>query len=259
MGKRKSRKMEVRRRALQGVTNILLFNWHFYLMAIMVVVMLLVSTHFVSESLVPFVMLLLILVVGPIAVSLIVSYWIYDHSDLYALPWLPDLEGQQVLSVNAGFDEISSILEKKYPTSSVSICDFYDQDRHTEVSVKRARRAYPLHPATIQISTDQLPFADQTFDYIIAMLSVHEIRDQKERGVFFKELRRVLKPHGSVFVTEHLRDFNNFIAFTLGFLHFHSKSTWLRTFEIGMFQVVSCHKTTPFVTTFTIRKDGTAH
>ena len=111
----------------------------------------------------------------------------------------------------------------------MTICDFYNPLKHTEISIKRARKAFPPNSHTVQVSTDRLPFKDHTFDYALAILSAHEIRDERERVLFFSELSRVTKPTGLIFVTEHLRDFNNFIAYSLGFFHFHSKTSWLTT------------------------------
>jgi hypothetical protein len=57
-------------------------------------------------------------------------------------------------------------------------------------------------------------------------------------------------------VTEHLRDPANFLAYTIGFLHFHSRRTWLDTFQSAGLRVEREVKTTPFVTTFFLAKDG---
>ena len=46
-----------------------------------------------------------------------------------------------------------------------------------------------------------LPYADSTFDRVIAVASYHHIRGDKERQKAFEELRRVLKPGGEAFVT----------------------------------------------------------
>jgi len=87
-------------------------------------------------------------------------------------------------------------------------------------------------------------------------MSAHEIRDNDERSVFFSELNRVLKPKGQIIVIEHLRDFNNFIAYNIGFFHFHSKTTWLRTFNESKLKFVSENKSTPFISIFTLEQNG---
>ena len=85
------------------------------------------------------------------------------------------------------------------------------------------------------------------------MLSAHEIRNEAERITFFDELKRVVKPGGIVYVTEHLRDTNNFLAYTIGFLHFYSDSNWKKIFKSAGLNVFTEVKTTPFITTYMLR------
>ena len=191
-----------------------------------------------------------------ISISLLASYYVYDVSNLYQLPWLPDLNEKSVLNINAGFDETSLLLQGKYTSVDLKICDFYDPQKHTEVSIKRARKAYPPLENSVAVSTEKLPFADHSFDCALAILSVHEIRNDRERAQFFKELARVIKPTGQIMVTEHLRDFSNFAAYTLGFLHFHSRTKWLDTFEEVDLAVKQEIKTTPLITTFLLSRRG---
>ncbi|MEO7045031.1 MAG: methyltransferase, partial [Ferruginibacter sp.] len=96
-----------------------------------------------------------------------------------------------------------------------------------------------------------------SIDKIFTILSAHEIRDDKERVSFFEELHRVLNSTGQIIVTEHLRDTANFLAYNIGFFHFHSKATWLKTFQLSGFQIVNEIKITPFITTFILEKNGT--
>jgi ubiquinone/menaquinone biosynthesis C-methylase UbiE len=191
-----------------------------------------------------------------ISISLLVSFYVYDLSGLYQLKWLPNSDNKRILSINAGFDETSDIIKSKFPFSKLTICDFYDPEKHTEVSIKRARKSYPPLADTIQVSTEQLPFPDSSFDYTLVILAAHEIRDEKERVHFFKELNRVTSPTGQVFLTEHLRDLNNFMAYTIGFFHFHPRKSWLRTFDQSKLRVSREIKTTPFITTFILEKNG---
>lgn len=232
--------MDVKRKAFQGLTNIFRFNWHFYLLAC-------VAFPFLGFG---FGMVLAILILS----SLLVSYYIYDHSNLYALPWLENTEPQSILNINAGFDESSAILSQKFPSAALHICDFYNPKKHTEVSVKRARKAYPPNPNCIQVQTSHLPFSDHTFDTVIAMLAAHEIRSAEERAQFFLELNRVSKSGGRIYVTEHLRDFPNLLAYNIGFFHFLSKKSWLETFEAAHLQIEAVIHTTPFITTFILKR-----
>ncbi len=251
--------MELERKPFQGVLNIIHFNWHYYLIAGFVIVLLIIFLPYLPIPVQPYAFWLLIVSFITISFSLIVSYFIYDISDFYQLNWLLNVNGKKILNINAGFDETSEIIQAKFPDADLMICDFYHPKKHTEVSIKRARKAYPPIENTIEVSTEKLPFLDHSLECVVAILSVHEIRDVQERIGFFSELNRVTTPSGQIFVTEHLRDLNNFLAYTIGFFHFHSKSSWLQTFERANLKIKREIKSTPFITTFILEKNGNTH
>ncbi len=51
-------------------------------------------------------------------------------------------------------------------------------------------------------------------------------------------------------MVEHLRDFPNFVAFTIGFTHFFSKAIWKKAFEEAGFNSIKETKFTPFMSIF---------
>ena len=245
--------IEPNRGAFQGVWNIIRFNWHFYV--VYFVAMLILGVMAVLfNGFWPWVMLALIAAATlGTALSLWASYYVYDASKLYELNWLKTPQKvANIININAGFDETSVLLVAKFPDSDLQVMDFYDPEKHTEVSIKRARKAYPPYPGTVQVETNHLPLPDQQADLIMNILAAHEIRDEQERIAFFKELKRVLKPKGEIVVVEHLRDWANFLVYNLGFFHFHSKTTWLRTYKAAELQVKTTRKHTPFLTIFTL-------
>ncbi|WP_035560320.1 class I SAM-dependent methyltransferase [Hymenobacter sp. IS2118] len=249
------------RKPLQGVCNVVRFNWHFYLVAGGLALALALGWLAGPVVLRPWCGVGLALVLLPMLVSLLVTAYVYDGSGLYRFGWLPARAPvpATVLSLSAGFDESSALLASKYPAASLLPLDFYDAARHTEVSIQRARRAYPPYPGTQAVDTRAaLPLADDSVGLAVAFLAAHEIRDAAERDAFFRELARVLAPTGTLVVTEHLRDPANFLAYTIGFLHFHSRRTWLATFQAAGLQVEREVKTTPFITTFFLRQHGHA-
>ena len=93
-------------------------------------------------------------------------------------------------------------------------------------------------------------------DKILLILAAHEIRNGNERIAFFKELNRIIKPTGQIYVTEHLRDTANFIAYNIGFFHFYSKKSWLDTFAKANLAISQEIKQTPFISTFILVKNG---
>ena len=251
--------MEKMRKPFQGVWNIILFNWQFYVWSLLVVVLLLLLTRFTDSTIGMYLLIVSGLIFLPIFISLCVSFYVYDLSGLYQLKWIDQsfkFEGGVLLNINAGFDETSVLLKKKFPDAELVVLDFYDPETHTEVSIKRARKAYPPYPNTISVATTDLPFPDNSADQIFLIFAAHEIRDEVERIQFFKELKRILKPAGQIIVTEHLRDIPNFLAYSIGFLHFYSKATWLKIFHSAGLLIKNEQKITLFISTFTVTKYG---
>ncbi len=248
--------MELKRKPFQGVLNIIRFNRHFYVMAMVVFIILILFKNSFPQQLQNIVMIGTALSMLTIIISLLISFYVYDLSDIYQLKWLVNADNKRILNLNAGFDETSEIIQSKFPDADLTICDFYDPVRHTELSIKRARLSYPPNPKTVSVKTNKLPFPDSIFDKSLAILSAHEIRNENERIQFFKELNRITKLSGEILVTEHLRDLNNFLAYTFGFLHFHSRKSWMKTFNQANLSIKQEIKTTPFITTFILGKNG---
>jgi hypothetical protein len=243
------------RARFSGVKNIVRFNWHFYLLAALVVLVLIGCSYLTSDILI-FPVLAALTFVTTI-LSLVVSAYIYDFSTLYSLTWLDtSFSGQRIVNIHAGFDETTHLLKARYPDSQLSVFDFYDPDKHTEISIERARKAFPPPPETIRISTNAVPLTEQSTDIIFLILAAHEIRDAKERALFFDALSNSLSREGKIIVIEHLRDLNNFIAFNFGFFHFFTRTNWLTTFLQAGLTVHAEFKITPFITVFILQKNG---
>lgn len=259
--------MERMRKPFQGIWNIIRFNWDYYLFSVVLVLLILIFSSFLTVSnsfwgiFVFIEITLCILIVGTTFISLFVSFYVYDLSGLYKLNWMDDLKivaNSKIININAGFDETSILLKAKFPDSELIVMDFYDPLKHTELSIGRARKAYPSFPGTKQVSTTGLPLRNNDVDTVFVILSAHEIRSEDERTVFFSELKRSLKTRGNIVVTEHLRDLPNFLAYNIGFFHFISLSSWHRTFKNAGLTVSKEIKITPFITTFILEKYGVA-
>jgi len=250
--------MDAVRKPLQGLRNIIRFNWHFYALAFGLALAVGAAALGLPAPLSYYGWAGLGLLLTPVLVSLAVSAYVYDGAGLYELGWLPThvapASGARLLTISAGFDELTPLLAQAWPADQLLAVDFYDPARHTEVSIKRARRAYPPVPGTLRVSTHALPLPSHSIDYALAFLAAHEVRDAAERAVFFQELARVLKPAGELVVVEHLRDTANFLAYTIGFFHFHSRRAWLATFRAAGLRVAQEVKITPFLTAFILRK-----
>lgn len=252
--------METLRKPFQGITNIVRFNWHFYLIVLMILITTSILSFFLDDFFKPFLLIFIILFLIIVLSSLAVSYYVYDATGFYHLKWIKieDSKPSKILNINAGFDETSDLLRKKFLNSEVVSVDFYDEKFHTEISIKRARNLYPNSAETIAVKTDNLPFKTTSVDFVFLIFAAHEIRDNPERIIFFKELNRILKTDGKIIITEHLRDFNNFMAFNIGFFHFLPLQFWKNTFTKSGFVISEKSKINPFVTSFYLNKNGTS-
>ena len=247
------------RKPFQGVVNIIRFNWHFYVLSLGFLLLIFLFTNHLNQPFKLYSHIVCVVVICMTLISLLVSFYIYDLSGLYKLNWLGELgteEKCEIVNINAGFDETSVLLKDKFKNAEIVVFDFYDPLQHTEISIKRARKAYPPFPGTHQVTTTNLPLEDKFADKIFVILSAHEIRNENERTLFFKELNRIIKPTGRIFITEHLRDASNFFAFNIGFFHFYSKSTWHKTFQAAQLKIQNEIKLTPFISTFILEKNG---
>lgn len=242
--------MEGLRKPFQGVINIVRFNRHFYILFFLLLIIPGFAWNILNLPFLNAFVILSMLAALSVTISLLVSYYIYDLSGLYGLNWLNDLKiprGGKILNVHAGFDETSSLLSQKYPENELLVFDFYNPQTHTEVSVKRARRAYPPYKGTVTVDCRHLPLNDESISVVFVIFSAHEIRQSHERIEFFKELKRILEPGGKIVIAEHLRDWPNALAYTLGVFHFYSQREWIKTFLGAGLQVFYQSRINPFV------------
>lgn len=245
----------LKRGAFQGVLNIVRFNWHLYAAGFLFFsVWMILCPYLGLPGL--FAVVTAILFFWTMVVSLVVSWFVYDRSHLYETGWLKklDIEPGTIVNIHAGFDETSALLSLTFPMAALQVMDFYDPDRHTEVSIRRARRAYPSAPGTIRINTSSPPVCARTLDAAFLIFAAHEIRDERERRLFLSCLRDGLVPGGKLVVVEHLRDWRNFLAYTVGFFHFFSAAQWKADFSAAGLMIRSQDGITPFVRVYVLER-----
>lgn len=246
--------METTRRKFQGVLNILSFNRHFYILGIGILALITISHQLFEWPDLLYRLIMAAFLYGLI-MPLIVSAYVYDFSGYYNFQWLnkcsiDESKIQQILNINAGFDETSYIIKDKFPQADLKVFDFYDAKRHTEPAIVRARKVSIVYPDTQQIQSNSIPLDDQSADIIFLLSAVHEIRAHEEKILFLKECRRLCKTDGKIIMVEHLRDFPNFLAFSVGFTHFFSKDVWKNAFTNAGFTSCKEVKFTPFMSIF---------
>ncbi|WP_158847186.1 class I SAM-dependent methyltransferase [Algibacter sp. L1A34] len=246
--------MELKRRKFQGVLNILSFNRHFYVYGLLVLALIISSYVIFQWNAILFWVIIISFSYGLI-MPLIVSAYVYDYSGYYDFNWLKDLKlnnskTTKIVNINAGFDETSYIIKDKLAKSNLAVFDFYNAEKHTEPAIIRARKVSLTYPNTQQIKTNHIPLHDKSVDVVFLLSAAHEIRSLEEKIQFLKECQRICKPNGNVIMIEHLRDFPNFLAFSIGFTHFFSRKTWQQAFKSAGFTSFNEVKFTPFMSIF---------
>lgn len=250
--------MEIRRRKFQGVLNILSFNRHFYYIGLIALLVVVLGHYLFSYNDYLKWFLVVIIIYGLLA-PLLVSAYVYDFSKYYDFKWVDNINlkgNNNLVNINAGFDETSFILKNKFQSSNLQVFDFYDQTRHTEEAIKRARKVSRVYPGTKSISTGKIPLKDSSIDILFLLSAAHEVRSNEEKELLFNECSRVLKKQGKVLVVEHLRDLPNFLAFSVGFMHFFSKKTWKSVFDKANLKLEEEIKFTPFISVFVLEKNN---
>lgn len=246
--------MEIKRKKFQGVLNILSFNRHFYIFGIVVLALIIISHQIFKWPEILYWIIIISFLYGLI-MPLLVSAYVYDFSGYYNFKWLKkckidESEVKQILNINAGFDETSFIIKNNFPNADLNVFDFYDAERHTEPAIIRARKVSLVYPNTQQMKSNSMEMSDHSVNLIFLLSAVHEIRSNDEKIQFLKECHRVCKPNGKVIMVEHLRDFPNFLAFSIGFTHFFSKKIWKNAFKNSGFTTFEEVKFTPFMSIF---------
>jgi hypothetical protein len=190
-----------------------------------------------------------------LVLSLCVSHYVYDCSPVSRGGWLERTDPVAVRKVavfHAGQDEASHFVARALPLAQIQTFDFYDPARTATPSLKRARAlAERDDPA---IASDKIPLENGTLDLGLVVFAAHEIREDRQRASFFRELARALATNGRIVIVEHLRDGWNFLAYGPGAFHFLSAQTWRRSFVSGGLTISSEKYCTRFVRVFELRK-----
>lgn len=249
----------VMRSPVHGVWTVVRFNWHFHLIAAVLIAAACLAAVW-SDGILRF-----ILLSGAVSASLslvlsLAATWIaYDAMGIHRFDWLVPYVGgvRRAANIHAGFDETTDLLRSAFPEAEWHVFDFYDPALHTEISIRRARRAHPPQTSTVAINTGSIPCENGSLEMVTLLLAAHEIRNHAERVNFFREIRRTLDLSGKVVVTEHLRDAFNMAAYSIGAWHFHTRTEWLSTFAESGFSVREEFRNNPFITTFILKPHET--
>lgn len=242
---------ELPRRRFEGVSQILIYNWHFYAAALtldLAIALLLIKLP-INAAWRPALYLIAIPPTFWALSSIFVSHYVYDRSPLYRWQWLQtvlDRDAGSWLNIHAGLDQSTAPLSRIFPDAQITSLDIYTPTEMSEPSIARARRRAPA--ASDQTANPAaLPFADAAFHTVMLIFAAHELRSHDAKLALFRELHRILKPKGRIVLVEHLRDWKNFLAYGPGFLHFFSRREWLAVCNEAGLGLFHERTVTPFI------------
>ena len=106
------------RKPFQGVSNIVRFNWHFFALAAAAMAAVAWASLGLDGNLRLAGFSIIAALGGLMAISLCVSFYVYDRSGLYDFAWLDSIalgQGGAMLNIHAGLDEMTPLLRERYP------------------------------------------------------------------------------------------------------------------------------------------------
>ena len=247
------------RGGFQGTQQILRYNWRLYAVGIAVCLggLLALQLHFWPSAVRLLLALGFAITAFWVVLSVLVSYYVYDYSELCGWLWIADFLSRpprRWANFHAGLDEASHVLQELFPSTIGSVLDIYDGSAMTEASIKRARELSLNTSDVQQVDFRNLPIPDASWDTLFLLFVAHEIRNPALRLQFFLELQRTLEPRGFVVLVEHVRDIPNFLAFGPGFWHFFPAGEWLRVTRAAGFTIAAERRITPFVRAYLLQR-----
>jgi len=242
-----------------GVVKIVSFNVRFYVLsaAVLAVAAILIASEKLG-ILAEFMVLSFAIVVGFwMLSSVLVSWYVYDHSEVTQWQWLPNrlpVLPHRWANIHAGLDESTLALRRLLPGTEGTAVDIYDPVEMTEPSIARARHFHPSGEPFKHGTYDALPLLENECDTVFLLFAAHEVRNEEHRMRLLRQSATVVREQGCVVLVEHLRDWKNFIAFGPGTFHFYSRRNWLRNIRAAGLVVVQESPVTPFVDCFVLGK-----
>lgn len=236
-----------------GMLRVVRFNWPLYVVSVLVTLalLLLAAQPIFAGGMRAGLLLASILVLLQTLLSLLASHWVYDRSALSDWRFLLELVDQQdslcIVNVHSGYDETSGALRQLFGKADIATVDLFPALGRREPSIVRARKLYPPAVKSICETISDWPLTDSSVDFILIAFAAHEVRDSKQRALLFQEARRVLQPSGRIVLVEHVRDFSNFVAFSVGFMHFLPLAEWTSCASKSNLKIAKQYRITPLV------------
>lgn len=115
-------------------------------------------------------------------------YWILDHLD--------NIENKKILDVGCGPAEFCKILDENFKNLKIFGIDI------SEKMIEKSKELLPLGNFNVG-DVHELPFEDNSFDYIFNTSSFHHYEDPL---VALNQMYRVLKKDGTLYLLDSIKD-----------------------------------------------------
>jgi len=222
-------------RHYSGMGATLLYNWPIFVGGVLFSVVILLLS-----GVVPSPWHWLFMVSGIAMMSLLItilgaSYWVYDWGQSRDYDRLAELgnlqEAKVVVDITCGKLRGTRGFLPHFIGGHYFLVDIYDETTMTDQALKRARVMEPPLNSQRKIfqrtaQANRIPIPPNWVDIIYCSYSLHELQNEADREIIFKQFTRMLKPGGHLLIAEHDRDWRNFLAFGPGAYTFFATSTW---------------------------------
>jgi ubiquinone/menaquinone biosynthesis C-methylase UbiE len=131
--------------------------------------------------------------------------------------------GLSILDFGAGVEESVPYWKKFFPNSEITAADVSSK------CLAKISQSYPDGPI-LQLNDEKIPLADDQFDAVFAACVFHHIDHDKHTAIL-KEIKRVLKPGGSLFIFEH-NPFNPLTLYAVNHCEFDVNAKLISGFKI---------------------------
>jgi SAM-dependent methyltransferase len=243
---------------LGGTVKVIQFNWPKYTGAAAI----LAATVLASAARAPWPAVVALWAAAVPAVawtvtSLIATWWVYDHRQVYGQLTAGLGEIGEWAAVHAGFDESAPTLRDAIGRPPAAMAEI---GLRPGASLRRARglgaHSASCEPASREPASrepaarepaagepasrraaacEPAAWPTEFLDSVFVTFAAHEVRDLAAQRALFARLRDALRPGGRLVVTEHVRDLANFAVYGPGAMHFQSLATWrARAAEAGL-------------------------
>lgn len=173
-----------------------------------------------------------------IILSYIVSIYTFNQSESFDISDILELAGNEnALDVGCGLGKITVGVAKHVPEGNVTGIDIWDTTEIPGNSPEAAYRNAEIEGVLDRVEFSSgnvlnLEFDENSFDLVTSSSVLNNLSGDEKKLKALKEIYRVLKPGGTFFLLEPLRDLRGLFTFTpLAVWRLLPKDKWIELLE----------------------------